>query len=83
MANKTLFKSLIGKLVPATNAINEERAAAYALDRRYRIGDAVKMVFEVMAKCSCEATATWLRTLTDLVAKTVSHAKAQSTQRGS
>src|ERR1043165_7831866 len=31
MANKTLFKSLIGKLVPATNAINEERAPAYAL----------------------------------------------------
>src|SRR4030095_4358414 len=31
MANKTLFKSLIGKLIPATNAINEERAPAYAL----------------------------------------------------
>jgi len=31
MANKTLFKSLIGKLVPATDALNEERAPAYAL----------------------------------------------------
>ena len=31
MANKNLFKSLIGKLIPATNAINEERAPAYAL----------------------------------------------------
>src|SRR5438552_88540 len=31
MANKTLFKSLIGKLIPATDAINEERAPAYAL----------------------------------------------------
>src|SRR5689334_19519994 len=31
MANKTLFKSLIGKLMPATNAVNEERAPAYAL----------------------------------------------------
>jgi 60 kDa SS-A/Ro ribonucleoprotein len=31
MANKTLFKSLIGKLMPATDALNEERAPAYAL----------------------------------------------------
>ena len=31
MANKTLFKSLVGKLVPAANARNEERAPAYAL----------------------------------------------------
>jgi hypothetical protein len=31
MANKTLFKSPIGKLIPATDAINEERAPAYAL----------------------------------------------------
>jgi len=30
MANKTLFKSLIAKLIPATDAINEERAPAYA-----------------------------------------------------
>src|SRR4051812_7367413 len=31
MANKTLFKSLVGKLVPAANARNEEHAPAYAL----------------------------------------------------
>src|SRR5258705_9754809 len=31
MANKTLFKSLIGKLMPATDASNEEHAPAYAL----------------------------------------------------
>jgi 60 kDa SS-A/Ro ribonucleoprotein len=31
MANKNLFKSLVGKLMPATDAINEERAPAYAL----------------------------------------------------
>jgi 60 kDa SS-A/Ro ribonucleoprotein len=31
MANKTLFRSLIGKLIPATDAINEECAPAYAL----------------------------------------------------
>lgn len=30
MANKNLFKSLVGKLIPATNAINEEFAPAYA-----------------------------------------------------
>ena len=37
MANKTLFKSLIGKLIPATNALNEERAPAYALSPRQQL----------------------------------------------
>src|SRR6266550_4793526 len=37
MANKTLFKSLIGKLVPATDAINEERAPAYALSPKHQL----------------------------------------------
>ncbi len=31
MANKNLFKSLMGKFIPATDAINEELAPAYAL----------------------------------------------------
>src|SRR5262245_45690676 len=31
MANKTLFKSLIGKLIPATDALNEESGPATAL----------------------------------------------------
>jgi len=31
MANKALFKSLVGRLVPAADARNEERAPAYAL----------------------------------------------------
>jgi len=31
MANKNLFKSLMGRLIPATDAVNEERAPAYAL----------------------------------------------------
>lgn len=29
MANKNLFKSLAGKLIPPTNAVNEENAPAY------------------------------------------------------
>jgi 60 kDa SS-A/Ro ribonucleoprotein len=37
MANKTLFKSLTGRLVPATDAINEERAPAYALSPRAQL----------------------------------------------
>src|SRR6201991_593420 len=37
MANKTLFKSLIGKLIPATDAINEERAPAYALPPKHQL----------------------------------------------
>ena len=37
MANKTLFKSLIGKLVPSTNAFNEEHAPAYALSPKHQL----------------------------------------------
>jgi 60 kDa SS-A/Ro ribonucleoprotein len=37
MANKTLFKSLVGKLIPATNAINEERAPAYTLSPKHQL----------------------------------------------
>ena len=37
MANKTLFKSLIGKLLPATDALNEENAPAYALSPKSRL----------------------------------------------
>ena len=38
MANKTLFKSLIGKLMPATDALNEEHAPAYALSPKHQLG---------------------------------------------
>jgi 60 kDa SS-A/Ro ribonucleoprotein len=37
MANKNLFKSLIGKLMPATDALNEHRAPAYALSPRAQL----------------------------------------------
>lgn len=37
MANKTLFKSLIGALMPATDALNEERAPAYALSPKHQL----------------------------------------------
>jgi 60 kDa SS-A/Ro ribonucleoprotein len=37
MANKTLFKSLVGKLLAATNALNEERAPAYALSPKHQL----------------------------------------------
>ena len=37
MANKTLFKSLIGKLLPVTDALNEENAPAYALPAKHRL----------------------------------------------
>ena len=39
MANKTLFKSLIGKLIPTTDAINEERAPAYALSPKHQLAE--------------------------------------------
>jgi 60 kDa SS-A/Ro ribonucleoprotein len=37
MANKKLFKSLVGKLIPATNAFNEEFAPAYALSPKHQL----------------------------------------------
>lgn len=37
MANKTLFKSLIGKMMPATDALNEQRAPAYALSPKHQL----------------------------------------------
>ena len=37
MANKKLFKSLIGKLMPATDALNEELAPAYALTEKHQL----------------------------------------------
>lgn len=37
MANKNLFKSLIGKLIPATDALNEERTPAYALSPKHQL----------------------------------------------
>ena len=37
MANKNLFKSLTGRLIPATDAVNEERAPAYALSPRAQL----------------------------------------------
>ena len=37
MANKPLFKSLIGKLMPATNALNEHQSPAYALTAKHQL----------------------------------------------
>jgi 60 kDa SS-A/Ro ribonucleoprotein len=37
MANKNLFKSIVGKLLPVTDAINEEGAPAYALSAKHAL----------------------------------------------
>lgn len=37
MANRNLFKSLVGKLIPATDTINEERAPAYAFTPKHAL----------------------------------------------
>src|SRR3954453_16078746 len=37
MANKTLFKSIVGKLLPAADAVNEERALAYGLPPKHAL----------------------------------------------
>ncbi|HVG19840.1 MAG TPA: RNA-binding protein [Blastocatellia bacterium] len=41
MANKNLFRSLMGKLVPATDALNEEKAPAYALSPKHALAQYV------------------------------------------
>ena len=65
MANKTLFKSLVGKLLPATDALNEEYAPAYALSAKHRLAqyaatgclnrtfyvDASEQLAQVLALC--------------------------------
>ena len=37
MANKGLFKSLVGKLIPQTNAVNSEFAPAYAFSAKHAL----------------------------------------------
>lgn len=37
MANKNLFKSMVGKLLPVTNAFNEAGGAAYALSHKHAL----------------------------------------------
>jgi hypothetical protein len=37
MANKNLFKSVVGKLLPVTDAVNDERAPAYALTPKHAL----------------------------------------------
>src|SRR6185295_276960 len=37
MANKNLFKSIVGKLIPATDAVNEERAPAFAFTPKHTL----------------------------------------------
>ncbi|HKC62084.1 MAG TPA: TROVE domain-containing protein [Pyrinomonadaceae bacterium] len=41
MANKTLFNSIVGKLLPKTDALNEERAPAYALSAKHALAQYV------------------------------------------
>ena len=37
MANKGIFKSLVGRLIPSTNTVNEEMAPAYAFTPRHAL----------------------------------------------
>ena len=41
MANRNLFKSIVGKLIPATNVINEEFAPAYAFTPKHALAQYV------------------------------------------
>ncbi|HLF84714.1 MAG TPA: RNA-binding protein, partial [Blastocatellia bacterium] len=37
MANKNLFKSIVGRLIPATDAVNDERGPAYAFSPKHAL----------------------------------------------
>ncbi len=37
MANKNLFRSIVGKLIPAADAVNDERAPAYSLSAKHTL----------------------------------------------
>ena len=37
MANKNIFKSIVGKLIPATDTVNEERAPAYTFTPKHAL----------------------------------------------
>lgn len=37
MANKNLFATLVGKLIPATDSLNQEQAPAYALSPKHKL----------------------------------------------
>jgi 60 kDa SS-A/Ro ribonucleoprotein len=37
MANKNIFKSIVGKLIPATDAVNDEQAPAYAFTPKHAL----------------------------------------------
>lgn len=59
MANKGLFKSLVGKLIPQTDAVNSEFAPAYAFSPKHalaqytailNIGGFSDQVFEVISQ---------------------------------
>lgn len=41
MANKNLFKTLAGKLIPMADAVNEERAPAYAFTPKHQLAQYV------------------------------------------
>jgi 60 kDa SS-A/Ro ribonucleoprotein len=41
MANKSLFKSMVGKLLPKTDARNEEYAIAYELSPKQKLAQYV------------------------------------------
>jgi 60 kDa SS-A/Ro ribonucleoprotein len=41
MANKNLFKSLVGRLIPLTDAVNEQRAPAYAFTPKHQLAQYV------------------------------------------
>src|SRR6266567_2608307 len=56
MANKNLFKSIVGKLIPATDAVNDERAPAYAFTPKHALAQyAVTGCLNAMFYATAEA----------------------------
>src|ERR1041384_2532011 len=84
MANKTLFKSLVGKLIPATNAFNEECAPGYALSPKHQLAQyaATGCLNTTFYATAGEQLATVLELCTELDAEFIAKTAVFCRERG-
>ncbi|HEU4769202.1 MAG TPA: hypothetical protein VFS77_17590 [Pyrinomonadaceae bacterium] len=84
MANKTLFKSLIGKFVPETDAVNEEFAPAYALTPKHQLAQfaATGCLNTTFYASADEQLATVLKLCAELDAEFIAKAAVFCRERG-
>src|ERR1041385_4182711 len=84
MANKNLFKSLTGRLIPATDAINEERAPAYSLSPQAQLAQyaATGCLSTTFYATADEQLATVLQLCADIDAEFIARTAVFCRERG-